>query len=81
MQEALVEERAAGEVGDVLILTEHEPVLTVGRGGAGQDLSQAGAPVHEVERGGEARAYPISQIEYHHIVNDTIAGEPYLVTY
>ena len=34
-----------------------------------------------VKRGGEARAYPISQVEYHHIVNDTIAGEPYLVTY
>ena len=34
-----------------------------------------------VERGGAARAYPISQIQYHHIVNDTIAGEPYLVTY
>jgi len=34
-----------------------------------------------VERGGEARAYPISQIAYHHLVNDTIAGEPYLVTY
>jgi lipoate-protein ligase B len=67
LQEALVEERAAGEVGDVLILTEHEPVLTVGRGGAGQDLSHVGAPVHEVERGGEATwhgpgqvvAYPI----------------------
>jgi len=34
-----------------------------------------------VKRGGEVRAYPISQVEYHHIVNDTIAGEPYLVTY
>jgi len=67
LQESLVEARAKGEVGDVLILTEHEPVLTVGRGGAGQDLSTHGAPVHEVERGGEATwhgpgqvvAYPI----------------------
>ena len=67
LQESLVEERAKGEVGDVLILTEHEPVLTVGRGGAGQDLSASGVPVHEVERGGEATwhgpgqvvAYPI----------------------
>ena len=67
LQESLVEARAKGEVGDVLILTEHEPVLTVGRGGAGQDLSTLGTPVHEVERGGEATwhgpgqvvAYPI----------------------
>lgn len=67
LQESLVEARAKGEVGDVVILTEHEPVLTVGRGGAGQDLSTLGTPVHEVERGGEATwhgpgqvvAYPI----------------------
>jgi len=29
----------------------------------------------------EARAYPISQMAYHHIANDQIGGEPYLVTY
>ena len=67
LQHELVEQRAAGEVGDVVILTEHEPVLTVGRRGAGEDLSELGVPVHEVERGGEATwhgpgqmvAYPI----------------------
>ncbi len=31
--------------------------------------------------GDEARAYPISQMAYHHIANDQINGEPYLVTY
>ena len=31
--------------------------------------------------GEEARAYPISQMAYHHIANDQIGGEPYLVTY
>ena len=30
---------------------------------------------------GEARAYPIRMITYHHIVNDTVAGRPLLVTY
>ncbi len=30
---------------------------------------------------GEAQAFPASQLAYHHIVNTTIAGEPYLVTY
>ena len=31
--------------------------------------------------GDQARAYPISQMAYHHIANDQIDGEPYLVTY
>ena len=31
--------------------------------------------------GGEAQAFPASQMAYHHIVNTTIGGEPYLVTY
>lgn len=30
---------------------------------------------------GEAQAFPASQLAYHHIVNTTIGGEPYLVTY
>ena len=30
---------------------------------------------------GEARAYPISMVYFHHIVNDTIAGKPFLITY
>jgi hypothetical protein len=30
---------------------------------------------------GQARAYPISQMAYHHIANDRIGGQPYLVTY
>lgn len=34
-----------------------------------------------VNHKGENRAYPLRQIAYHHIVNDTIAGDPYLVTY
>ncbi len=34
-----------------------------------------------VAQNGEARAYPIKQAAYHHVINDTIGGEPYLVTY
>ena len=34
-----------------------------------------------VEWAGEARAYPISQMAYHHIVNDAVQGNPLLVTY
>ena len=34
-----------------------------------------------VEFAGEARAYPVRMLRYHHIVNDTVSGEPLLVTY
>ena len=30
---------------------------------------------------GEARAYPVSQMAYHHIVNDMVGGVPVAVTY
>jgi hypothetical protein len=34
-----------------------------------------------VRLGGEARAYPISQVAYHHVLNDMVAGVPIAVTY
>jgi hypothetical protein len=34
-----------------------------------------------VKHGDEAAAYPFPIIGYHHIVNDRLAGEPYVVTY
>jgi hypothetical protein len=30
---------------------------------------------------GEARAYPISQMAYHHVLNDVVAGVPVAITY
>ena len=30
---------------------------------------------------GEARAYPVRMVTYHHIVNDVVAGRPILITY
>lgn len=32
-------------------------------------------------QGGEARAYPVSMMFWHHIINDTVQGQPLLVTY
>ena len=29
----------------------------------------------------ETRAYPVRMLRFHHIVNDTIAGRPFLITY
>jgi hypothetical protein len=34
-----------------------------------------------VRFGGDARAYPISQMAYHHILNDVVNGVPIAVTY
>jgi hypothetical protein len=34
-----------------------------------------------VEREGEAAAYPVRQLAYHHIVEDTVGGVPVAVTY
>ncbi len=34
-----------------------------------------------VRYGADARAYPISQMAYHHIVNDVVGGVPIAVTY
>ncbi len=34
-----------------------------------------------VRYGSDARAYPISQMAYHHILNDVVGGVPIAVTY
>ena len=34
-----------------------------------------------VSHGGESAAYPVPIIAYHHIVNDRLADEPFVVTY
>jgi lipoate-protein ligase B len=73
LQRTLVEERADERIGDLLLLTEHESVLTVGRGTPASEraeLERTGLPVVEVERGGEATyhgpgqlvAYPILKL-------------------
>lgn len=62
LQRALVEERRAGRVGDLLLLVEHPPVLTLGvRGDGGRahilanagTLEVRGIEVHETGRGGD----------------------------
>ena len=41
----------------------------------------AGDLVLAVERNGEAAAYPIRQLAYHHLMQDDIGGVPIVVTY
>jgi lipoyl(octanoyl) transferase len=74
LQKELVTQRAAGDIGDRLLLLEHDAVLTLGRQAAiehvlatPRQLSRRGIEVIRVERGGEVTyhgpgqlvAYPI----------------------
>src|SRR5262245_66240404 len=63
LQRSLVEDRRAGRTGDVLLLLQHPPVITLGVKGDGgraniiathARLAELGIVVHETGRGGEA---------------------------
>lgn len=62
LQERLVDDRVADRIRDTLILTEHDPVITVGRGGPKQPAHINGVPVLEVERGGDATYHGPGQL-------------------
>ena len=60
LQKRLARLRADGSIADTLILTEHEPVITMGRGTdhanllvTSDELAKRGVDLHEIERGGD----------------------------
>jgi lipoate-protein ligase B len=73
LQLELVDERAADKVGDVLILTEHDEIVTLGRASDPSEVEAVKVPVVSVERGGHATwhgpgqvvAYPIFKLSEH----------------
>jgi lipoate-protein ligase B len=68
LQRSLLEQRVAGAIGDVLLLTEHEAVVTIGRGAGLEAAGTADVPVVTVERGGEATFHGPGQIVGYPIV-------------
>ena len=88
---------AAGTLNGFDLTTSDIPVEEILKGGPPRDgipaldapdtLAAAGAPwpddivVIGVVRGDEARAYPIAILNWHELVNDTLGGEPILVSF
>lgn len=77
LQRSLCQRRIAGEVTeDLLLLVEHEPVVTLGRGTQAQsvplppaELERRGIPVYDVERGGDVTFHGPGQLVGYPILN------------
>ncbi len=76
LQEEVAKARAAGTIGDVLLVVQHPPVITVGRGGGEEDilapvplLRQAGIRVLPTDRGGRATYHGPGQLVVYPILN------------
>lgn len=69
LQEEVAQARGRGAIGDVLLLLQHPPVITLGRGGGEEDilapaplLRQAGVRVLSTDRGGRATYHGPGQL-------------------
>jgi lipoic acid synthetase len=76
IQQRLVEQRRRGEIGDTVLIAEHQPVITLGvRQNANkilaerEKLKEKGIDVVEIRRGGGATAHNPGQIVIYPILN------------
>ena len=78
LQRRLVKLRQEGEVPDLLILVEHEPVITLGRRGNStnilstvDELASQGIQIHQTERGGDVTYHGPGQLVAYPIIHLT----------
>lgn len=79
LQHRLVERRLSGEIGDTVLMVEHHPVVTRGRGlqftGVQRERSipmaplPAGVDFHEIERGGDLTYHGPGQLVIYPIIH------------
>jgi lipoate-protein ligase B len=75
LQESRVRQRCQGEGGDTLLLLEHPPVFTLGRGADDRNiLAPQQTPVHRVSRGGDVTFHGPGQLVGYPIIDLTAHG-------
>jgi lipoate-protein ligase B len=68
-QQALAQRRASREVPDMVLLGEHPPVITLGRGTRPENLRNPTIPMVEVERGGDVTYHGPGQLVAYPIIH------------
>jgi lipoate-protein ligase B len=87
LQRALAQRRAAGEIPDVLLVLEHDHVVTLGRKTSPVNFRPQRVPVFQVERGGDATyhgpgqlvGYPIVMLDDHDVRKHVLTIEKSLI--
>ena len=77
LQNELVEQRHRGEIGDTVLLLEHEPVYTIGRTRDQTSLRNSDGlphPVFEINRGGQATYHGPGQLVGYLILDLSVHG-------
>jgi len=81
LQKDYVRKRAEGNIPDTLLLTEHNPVITLGRGtdrknllASDELLKQKGVDLYEIERGGDITFHGPGQLVAYPVINLTLRG-------
>ena len=76
LQQQLQRMRQDGEIGDVVITVEHNPVFTIGRSGSRtnirvseQERERSGIPVYEIDRGGDITYHGPGQLVCYPIID------------
>ena len=76
LQKKILQERIDGKCPDHLILLQHNPVITIGRGGDNKNilvpkalLESFGITVHEIERGGDVTYHGPGQLTGYPIID------------